>query len=56
MVLLILDVCLSIRYEQIHYAWYVHHMRVMQFLGKDVSGSENIHIKYDLKMKKYYEA
>ena len=27
------------------------YMRVMQLLGKDVSGNDNIHINYDLKMK-----
>ena len=32
------------------------YMRVMQLLGKDVSGDEHIHINYDLKMKKHYES
>ena len=32
------------------------YMRVMQLLGKDVSGDANIHINYDLKMHKRYEA
>lgn len=32
------------------------YMRVMQLLGKDVSGGENVHINYDLKMHKRYES
>ena len=32
------------------------YMRVMQLLGKDVSGDANIHVNYDLKMHKRYEA
>ena len=32
------------------------YMRVMQLLGKDVSGDEHLHINYDLKMLKHYEA
>ena len=33
------------------------YMRVMQLLSKDVSGDENIHVNYDLKMhKRCYEA
>ena len=32
------------------------YMRVMQLLGKDVSGDENVHVNYDLKMLKHYEA
>ncbi len=32
------------------------YMRVMQLLGKGVSGDENIHINYDLRMNKRYES
>ncbi len=32
------------------------YMRVAQLLGKDVSGDENVHINYDLKMNKHYES
>ena len=32
------------------------YMRVMQLLGKDVSGDENIHINYNLRMNKRYES
>ena len=32
------------------------YMRVMQLLGKDVSGDENIHVNYDLRMNKRYES
>ena len=32
------------------------YMRVVQLLGKDVSGDENIHVNYDLRMNKRYES
>ena len=32
------------------------YMRIMQLLGKDVSGDENVHVNYNLKMNKHYES